>query len=94
MNFSPSHFCDYPWDSVLKQTEAEIVAMNIMKIRRRLGNRWELSWQDYERERRKDGNFNPIEQHYFEQVIPLIPDAIGAIAFSTSWANSARDQES
>ncbi len=94
MDLKPSHFCDFPWESLLQKTEAEVIACNIMKIRRRLGDEWQLSWEDYERERKKDGGYSWMEKGYFEQVMPMIPDAIGAISFSKSWAEAAREASS
>lgn len=86
----PSTFCDFPFESVLQKTEAEVIAVNIMKIRRRLGDKWELSWDEYKAERLKDKGFSWEEEGYFNKVMPLIPDAIGAIAFSGVWAKEAR----
>jgi hypothetical protein len=90
MNLPPSTFCEFPWESVLQKTEAEIVAVNIMKIRRRRGDVWPLTFAEYKAERLKDSGFSYAEEEYFKQVIPLIPDQIGAIAFSKTWADAAR----
>jgi hypothetical protein len=84
-------FCFTPWNSVLRSGEAERIAANIMTIRARLGNKWELTWDEYKTERLKDGTFSYCEQPYFEDVIKVIPDAIGAISFSQDWANAARE---
>ena len=93
MNLKPSHFCERPWESRLQKTEAEVVAQNIMKIRRRLGDKWELTWEEYERERQKDGQFSWSEKSYFDEVMPMIQDPIGAISFSLTWADAARKAE-
>lgn len=90
MDLKPSHFCDYPWSSILQKSEAETIACNIMKIRRRLGDKWELTWEEYQTERKKDGHYSELEESYFNEIMPLIPDAIGAISFSGSWAAAAR----
>lgn len=89
-NIKPSSFSSFPFESLLQKTEAEVIALNIMKIRKRLGDNWKLTWEEYERERLKDSGFNWMEKAYFEEVMPLIPDAIGAISFSKSWAEDAR----
>ena len=86
---SPSVFTSHPFGSVLKKSEAESIARNIMVIRARLG-RWDLTWPQYRAEREKDGGFSELEKAYFEEAVRLIPDAIGAIAFSPSWASAAR----
>ena len=80
--------------SILQKSESETIASNIMRIRARRGDSWELSWADYKREREKDGSFSMIEKPYFEEVIKLIPDAIGAISFAPSWARDARKAQS
>ena len=89
-NLKPSHFCTFPWESILCKTEAEVVAVNIMKIRRRLGDKWKLTWSQYKEERQKDGHFSEREKEYFDKVLPLIKDASGAISFSKSWLEAAR----
>jgi hypothetical protein len=91
-NLKPSVFLKHPFDSLAQKTETEIVARNIMVIRARLGDEWSLTWQQYEQEREKDGGQGcaRMEQLTFNRVMPLIPDAIGAISFSPTWARAAR----
>jgi len=89
-SLKPSVFTQHPWESLLQKTEAEIVARNIMVIRKRLGDKWPLTWAEYELERSKDGGPDWAERGYFDEVMPLIQDAIGAISFSTTWAKAAR----
>lgn len=89
-DLKPSVFAERPRESVLQKTELEIVAQNIMKIRKRLGDKWPLTKEEYESERKKDGGFGYLEASYFDDVIKLIPDAVGAISFSATWAESAR----
>ena len=86
----PSMFLAFPWESQLGKTEAETVARNTMVIRSRLGDKWDLSWKEYKAERKKDGDYPESEKEYFDQVMKLIPDAIGAIGFSQTWAKTAR----
>ena len=91
---NPSIFAHIPpINSVLCKREAEIVAQNIMQIRKRLGDKWDLKWSEYKRERIKDGSFTMSEKHWFDQVIKLIPDSIGAIGFSPSWTKAARKHQ-
>lgn len=94
-NIKPSAFASHPFNSVLQKTEHEVVARNIMVIRKRLGDQWPLEWSEYKRERLVDGDFSDWEEKQsFEKVMPLIPDAIGAIAFSPEWAKAARKGQS
>ena len=48
-------------------------------------------WEQYREERQKDGNFSELEKGYFDEVIALIPDAIGAVRFSPTWTKAARE---
>jgi hypothetical protein len=87
---APSDFTMEPWDSVLHKTEAEVVAVNVMVILKRTGNTWrDLTWDEYKKERLKDGNFSDIEQGYFTQVIRFCRSEIGARLFSPGWAEVA-----
>ena len=61
------------------------MALNIMKIRRRLGDNWDLSWEDYKTERLKDGRFSDKEQGYFEKVMEFIPGPAAAMRFCPGW---------
>jgi len=94
MNMPPSTFTEYPFNSVLQKGEAEQVAANIMVIRKRLGDTWSpLNWKTYKAEREKDegeGCTEGQEKNYFDDVVKLIPDALGAISFSPIWARAAR----
>lgn len=86
MRINPNDFTNYPWDSEFKKTEAEIVAQNIMKILQRTGNEFrELSWEEYEKERKKDGNFSTLEKAWFNKVIVYCRTAEEAREFSKSW---------
>lgn len=89
-NLKPSHFTAQPWNSIAGNSESEVIARNIMMIRKRRGDVWPLAWAEYKAERQKDGNFSEREKQYFDKVIKLIPDAIGAINFCKEWADAAR----
>ncbi len=83
-------FTLYPIDSVIQNGESEIVALNIIKILKRSGDKFrELSWPEYEAERKKDGGFSENEKDYFYNVQYLCKglkkDIVG---FSSVWANS------
>ncbi len=90
-DLKPSHFTGKPFGSILQNSESETIALNSMVIRKRLGDKWDLSWKEYKAERKKDNGFTEGEKTYFEKVIPLISDVIGAISFSQSWARAARE---
>lgn len=82
----PSDFCKQPYESVLKKTEHEIVACNIMVILNRTGNTWrELSWNEYQQEREKDGNFSLRELESFDLVIGYCKSEDTAKLFSPNW---------
>lgn len=82
----PSDFTDYPWDSVKQQAEYEIVAQNIMKIKKRLGNEWtKLSWEQYKEERLKDAHFTGEEYGLFNEVIEYCESPEAAAKFSKAW---------
>lgn len=86
LNKKPSDFTNYPWDSVFKNIESEIVAQNIMRILARTGNEFrDLSWEEYTRERMKDGNFSATENFNFVKVLPFCISAEIAVHFSNIW---------
>ena len=83
----PSNFTDYPWSSVLQNSESETIAQNIMKILKRTGNEFRpLYWEEYKEERLKDGNFSSNEKSIFESVITYCKSPQTAILFSKTWA--------
>ncbi len=83
----PSDFLAHPYDSTTKRFESEIVARNIMVILSRTGNKFrELTWEEYQEERMKDGAFTGLEKTEFEQVIQHCASAETAKAFSPAWA--------
>lgn len=83
----PSDFTKMPMDSVLQKTEAEIVARNIMVMLSRTGNTFrELTWEEYEQEREKDGGRPWNEKAYFEKTIGYCKSPETAALFSKAWA--------
>ncbi len=83
----PSNFCSTPFDSVLKNSECETVARNIMMILSRTGDEFRLlSWDEYKEHRTKDGNFTESEKQYFDRVVGFCVSAESAKAFCQSWA--------
>ena len=86
----PSVFTKHPWNSILCNTESEIVARNIMVILARLGDTWQkLTWRKYKSECKKDSGFSKMEKHTFEKVYPMVCNPIGAIGFSPCWKEAA-----
>lgn len=82
----PSDFTKHPWDSVLQNTESEIIACNIMNILKRTGNIFRsLTWNEYKNERLKDGNFNETEKKVFEKVKDYCKSPEKAKLFSKDW---------
>lgn len=72
--------------SVLQKAEAETVAENIMTILKRTGNTWRrLTYDEYKKERKKDGNYSSEEEYYFNQVIDFCISPETAKLFSPGW---------
>lgn len=63
----PSDLIDkQPWDSIAQDSNVEDVARNIMKILARKGDQFRsLTWEEYEKERLKDGNFDGCFESMF-----------------------------
>jgi hypothetical protein len=60
----------YPWDSITRNGESEIVWFNIIKILARTKNVWRtLDWDEYKEERLKDKHFSDRERMYFDNVL-------------------------
>jgi len=87
MKSKPSDFTNDPMNSVFRKSEAETVASNAMVILKRTGDTFRnLSNEEYEKERRKDGNWSNAELHYLEKVRPYLVSADMAMKFSPYWA--------
>lgn len=86
MKTLPSQFTNYPWNCVFKKAECEIVAKNIMLILKRTGDVFrELTYEEYEQERKKDGKYSDSEKRFFDQVAPFCKSAEEAKSFSKEW---------
>jgi hypothetical protein len=82
----------FPYSSVMRKTECEIVASNIMSILGRKGNEWRtLSWEEYKEERLKDGNFSYKEEVFFNKVIDYTTSPDKARSFSKGWGKITPD---
>ena len=82
----PSDFCRHPYDSVFHHSETETVARNIMVILSRTGNIWRrLSWNEYQTERMKDGEYSDSEFKEFENAINYCISEDTAKCFSPTW---------
>lgn len=82
----PSDFIKHPWSCVFKSNEHESIATNVMKILKRTGDEWRtLSFEEYEKERKKDGAYSPREKSYFDEVAPYTESADKAAMFSATW---------
>lgn len=89
----PCDFRTHPYDSVLKKTEAEVIARNIMVILARTGDTFRpLDWEEYERERRADaktdkgGGFRAYkEKPFFDKVVGYCESEETARKFSPAW---------
>ena len=89
----PSDFTEYPWSSVCRHCEDEVVAQNIMIILKRTGNEFrDLTWKEYKKERLKDGNFTMEEKECFEKVIWYCKSEKKARLFSKYWNKTKSKQ--
>lgn len=84
----PSNFCTYLWESIFNKSENETVALNIMKILKRTGNKFRtLTFEEYKVERLKDKDFTINEAKYFDDVIFYCSSEKGYRIFSQKWRN-------
>ncbi len=83
----PSDFAKVqPWNSVKQSSEAETVATNIMKILKRTGDTWRwLDYDEYETERKKDGNYSTRENYYYRDVVDFCVSEDTARLFCPAW---------
>jgi len=82
----PSHFLNNPFSSSLQNSESEWVARNIMCILSRTGDTFRtLAWDEYKKERLKDGEFTEREKGYFNKAKPYCVSAEEARNFSKAW---------
>lgn len=89
MKEKPSDFTNHPFASVLRKTEHEMVAANIMKILKRTGDKFRpLLWDEYKTERLKDGQFTSSEKGSFDKVIDYCASPQTARLFSASWKDA------
>ena len=87
MNLPSDISGEFPWSSVFKNAEREIIAKNIVVILKRNGNTWrKLPYEEYVAERQKDGHFSESEKSYFDDVIDYTVSAEAAASFSKYWA--------
>lgn len=94
IKMQPSNFTTHPYDSILQKSEAETVARNIMVILARTGDIWrELSWKEYQDERKVDGKYADTEYGYFEQVKWVGYSESNARKFSPAWEKVKGEQE-
>ena len=72
--------------SVLGKSEYETVAQNIMNILKRTRDKFrKLTWEEYKKERLKDGNFSEEEKKFFDQSEVYCQSADNAKKFSKDW---------
>jgi hypothetical protein len=82
----PSAFSPFPYSSIFGSGEGEIVAQNIMVVLKRTGNTFRLlTWEEYSKERKQDGNFTTREERYFNKVVESCSTEAGARKFSNRW---------
>lgn len=83
---APGDFTEFPYSSTFRKIEAEVIAVNIMVILSRTGNKFrDFSWKEYKKERLKDGEFTESEREYFDKVIGYCKSSDTAGLFSKIW---------
>ncbi len=85
---SPKDFASkFPYDSIFRQNEPEIIANNIMVIMAHTDNVWrQVAWEEYREVRIRDGNFNEeMERTQFNRVAPYTTTARTALEFCPTW---------
>jgi len=91
-DYKPSDFAMVaPMDSLVRKSEAETVARNIMVILCRTGDAWRrLRWNEYRTERKKDCKQDvDVERPLFNSVVGYTVSAMAAVVFSPEWAKAA-----
>lgn len=84
---NPSAFTQWPWSSMLQDSDAEQIAVNIMVILKRTGDTWRpLPAEEYRAQREKDGGFSQREAQWFERLAPLVATEELARTLSADWA--------
>jgi hypothetical protein len=83
----PSAFSSiFPYSCIYQAGEYEVVAKNLMVVLKRTGNAFRLlTWEEYSKERKQDGNFNSREKRYFDKVVESCSTEAGARRFSNRW---------
>ena len=84
----PSNFTSVPMGSVLQEYDHELMACNIMIILERTGNVFrDLSWDEYKKERLKDGRFDENSEKYcFDRVIDYCKSPDTAKLLGGTWS--------
>lgn len=84
---APSTFSKiFPTACIYGQAEYEMIAQNVMAILKRTGDNFRLlSWEEYKRERKVDGNFTEREKKYFDKVVGSCEAEKQARIFSGEW---------
>lgn len=83
----PSDFALWPKQSLYWKMEPESVAENIMIILARTGDQWtNLSFDEYRKERIRDGDFHKWEEDLFLHVKEYCQSPEMAKSFSPNWA--------
>ena len=83
MTMKPSDFLRVKiYSSVFRKAEYETICRNCIIISKRLGDKWGLTKEDYQRERKKDGNYGNTESGIADEVLPYLesPEKLSSFA--------------
>jgi hypothetical protein len=83
----PSAFSSiFPYSSSLQECNCEVIAKNIMVILSKAGDTFRLlTWKEYKKSRKKDGNFTEREERFFDKVVDRCSSEENARKFSSCW---------
>jgi hypothetical protein len=83
----PSDICTiFPLGSITKNSESEILALNIINILARTGDKWRLlTFDEYFKERNLDGKYEAEERDLFEKVVHYTISPLRASSFCKAW---------
>jgi hypothetical protein len=85
--YKPSGFSSiFPYASIKGECNHEVIAKNIMVILSKTGDTFRLlTWKEYKKARKKDGDFNEREERYFDRVVESCSSEEEARIFSSAW---------
>jgi len=101
LDIKPSDFIQTkPWDSIAEDSDAETIAVNILKILKRNGDTWRLLTEDEYKEARFKNDPDLQQRHlnaelkYFNQYCQYLDSPENAAKFSPDWNEILKNRQS